>query len=159
MYFDCISYLSSSCSIIGKMQLLLCCNYMCWVEISTYSKICCLICLQYDLDTFPKTKYHHLQKFILTDTCNQYQVNIIIYQQYLLKQCWKLTYYQKIFFCIGWDFNPTNTMTVKQQLHFLCNTMAWWWLVDTVKTCSQPFCNKVLIYVVLDSPFLTDTEH
>ena len=86
MYFDCISHSSSSCSIIGKMQLLLCCNYMCWVEISTYSKICCLICLQYDLDTFPKTKYHHLQKFILTDTCNQYQVNIIIYQQYLLKQ-------------------------------------------------------------------------
>jgi len=41
---------------------------------------------QYDLDTFPKTKYSHLQKFILTDTCNQYQVNIIIYQQYLLKQ-------------------------------------------------------------------------
>jgi len=31
---------------------------------------------QYDLDTFPKTKYCHLQKFILADTCNQYQVNI-----------------------------------------------------------------------------------
>lgn len=41
---------------------------------------------QYNLDTFPKTKYRHLQKFILTDTCNQYWVNIIIYQQYLLKQ-------------------------------------------------------------------------